>query len=125
MPKEKPGVSFPLEITADNAGYRLADLRETVRFNIKNIMLTNPGERIMLPNFGVGVKQALFERSSYDLLTLLQERILDQLDLYASYITVLELTINPIDELSLNIKLKYEIDFAEIVDTFDIEISNI
>ena len=47
-------------------------------------MLTNPGERIMLPNFGVGVKQALFERSSYDLLTLLQERILDQLDLYAS-----------------------------------------
>jgi len=125
MPKEKPGVSFPLEITADNAGYRLADLQETVRFNIKNIMLTNPGERIMLPNFGVGVKQALFERSSYDLLTLLQERILDQLDLYASYITVLELTINPIDELSLNIKLKYEIDFAEIVDTFDIEISNI
>ena len=125
MPKEKPGVSFPLEITADNVGYRLADLQETVRFNIKNIMLTNPGERIMLPNFGVGVKQALFERSSYDLLTLLQERILDQLDLYASYITVLELTINPIDELSLNIKLKYEIDFAEIVDTFDIEISNI
>ncbi len=125
MPKEKPGVSFPLEITGDNAGYKLAELNETVRFNIKNIILTNPGERVMLPRFGVGVKQALFERSSYELLSLLQERIVEQIGFYASYLTILELIINPIDEMSINIKLKYEINFAEIVDTFEVDISNI
>jgi phage baseplate assembly protein W len=58
MPKETPGVIFPLEITEDNAGYKLADLKHTVRFNIKNIILTNPGERIMIPDFGVGIRQA-------------------------------------------------------------------
>ena len=125
MPKEKPGVSFPLEITGDNAGYKLAELNEVVRFNIKNIILTNPGERIMLPDFGVGIKQALFENSSYELLTVIQERIVEQIGFYASYLTILELTINPIDEMSLNIKLKYEINFAEIVDSIDIDISNI
>ena len=56
MPKETPGVGFPLEITSDNAGYRLSELEETVRFNIKNIILTRPGERIMIPDFGVGIK---------------------------------------------------------------------
>lgn len=125
MPKEKPGVSFPLEITGDNAGYKLAELNEVVRFNIKNIILTNPGERIMLPDFGVGIKQTLFENSSYELLTVIQERIVEQIGFYASYLTILELTINPIDEMSLNIKLKYEINFAEIVDSIDIDISNI
>ena len=43
MPKETPGVKFPLEITNNNAGYELAEIKETVRFNIKNILLTNPG----------------------------------------------------------------------------------
>jgi phage baseplate assembly protein W len=125
MPKETPGVAFPLEITEDNAGYKLADLQETVRFNIKNIILTNPGERIMIPDFGVGIIQALFEFSSYDLLETIQDRILQQIGIYAPYVTILELIINPIDEQSINVKLRYEIDFAEIVDSIDIDISNI
>lgn len=125
MPKETPGVSFPLEITEDNAGYKLADLQETVRFNIKNIILTNPGERIMIPDFGVGIQAALFEISSFDLLEEIQNRIIQQIATYAGYVTILQLIIDPVDEQSINIKLKYEIDFAEIVDSLDIEISNI
>ena len=125
MPKETPGVGFPLEITSDNAGYKLADLQETVRFNIKNIILTNPGERIMIPDFGVGIQAALFEISSFDLLEEIQNRIIQQIATYAGYVTILQLIIDPVDEQSINIKLKYEIDFAEIVDSLDIEISNI
>ena len=125
MPKETPGVSFPLEITEDNAGYKLADLQETVRFNIKNIILTNPGERIMIPDFGVGIQAALFEISSFDLLEEMQNRIIQQIATYAGYVTILQLIIDPVDEQSINIKLNYEIDFAEIVDSLDIEISNI
>ena len=99
MPKETPGLVFPLEFTDDNAGYKLSEVTEAVQFNIKNIILTNPGERIMLPSFGVGI--------------------------YAPYITILDLNISAIDGSSINLKLKYEIDFAEIVDTFEIDITNI
>jgi|TARA_R110002020_G_C15935507_1_gene744200 phage baseplate assembly protein W len=125
MPKETPGVGFPLEITSDNAGYRLSELEETVRFNIKNIILTSPGERIMIPDFGVGIKTLLFEMSSFELLESARNKIVEQINIYASYITILELTITPIDDTSINIRMKYEIDFAQIVDSIDIDITNI
>ena len=34
---------------------------EMVRQDLKNLLLTNPGERVMDPNFGVGIKSYLFE----------------------------------------------------------------
>lgn len=125
MPKETPGVIFPLEFTDRNSGYKLADVTDTVQFNIKNIILTNPGERIMIPEFGVGIKRALFENGSFQLLEFIQSKIIQQINIYAPYVTILDLQISAIDEVSINLKLKYEIDFAEIVDTFEIEITNI
>jgi len=124
MPKETPGLKFPLQITDENAGYELAELKETVRFNLKNIILTNPNERIMIPDFGVGITQALFERNSYDLLELIRDRLVQQISIYAPYITILELLIDPVSEISIRISLKYEIDFAKIVDILDITVSN-
>ena len=125
MPKETPGIEFPLQITGKNAGYDLADVKNSVMFNIKNILLTNPGERVMIGDFGVGINQLLFENITPDLLELIQERIIDQIDTYAPYITILDLTIRPINENALNIRLQYNIDFVEIVDFIDIDISNI
>ena len=125
MPKETPGIEFPLQITGKNAGYDLADVKNSVMFNIKNILLTNPGERVMIGDFGVGINQLLFENITPDLLEFIQERIIDQIDTYAPYITILDLTIRPINENALNIRLQYNIDFVEIVDFIDIDISNI
>lgn len=125
MPKETPGVGFPLEITEDNAGYKLADLQETVRFNLKNIILTNPGERIMIPDFGVGIMNLLFEQGSFELINDAQQRIVEQITTYAPYITIIRLSIRPIEDISINIKLNYEIEFAQIVDSIDLDITNI
>lgn len=125
MPKETPGVSFPLEITANNSGYKLAEIKEVVRFNLKNIVLTNPGERVMIPSFGVGIQAALFEFVSYDLLENFSIRIKDQVQQYAPYVTIRELILNPINEQTINIRLSYIIDFVQIVDFIEIEVSNI
>ena len=125
MSKETPGIGFPLEITADNAGYRLAELRETVKFNLKNIILTSPGERIMIPDFGVGIRRALFENATPQLTEAIFDKIGEQISLYAPYVNVLELSVTQPTDTSLNIRLKYQINFAEIVDFIEIEISNI
>ena len=125
MPKETPGLVFPLDITNKNAGYDLADLKESVKFNIKNIILTNPGERIMIPDFGVGIKRALFENVTQELLNAIEIRMVEQLELFAPYIDILQLFVVPINDHTITIKLKYEIDFAEIVDFIEIDISNI
>ena len=107
MSKETPGIGFPLEITADNAGYRLAELRETVKFNLKNIILTSPGERIMIPDFGVGIRRVLFETPTPDITEAIFERIGSQISLYAPYVSILELSVTQPTVLSLNIRLKY------------------
>jgi|TARA_R110001583_G_scaffold24951_1_gene90751 phage baseplate assembly protein W len=125
MPKETPGVLFPLEITANNSGYELADVKESVRFNLKNIILTNPGERIMIPDFGVGIKAALFEFASFELLDKIKQRITNQIRRYAPYITITQLLVNTIDEQSINIKMSYIIDFIQITDFIEIDVSNI
>ena len=125
MPKETPGVLFPLEITANNSGYELADVKESVRFNLKNIILTNPGERIMIPDFGVGIKAALFEFVTFELLDKIKQRITNQIRRYAPYITITQLLVNTIDEQSINIKMSYIIDFIQITDFIEIDVSNI
>ena len=37
-------------------------LGEVVRQNFKNLVLTSPGERIMLPDFGAGLRRLLFDQ---------------------------------------------------------------
>ena len=56
-------VVYPLEIN-DGHGYKTIrrDLPiEAVKFNLKNILLTNPGENLSDPEFGVGLRGFLFE----------------------------------------------------------------
>ena len=102
MPKNMPGVLFPLTMTSDNAGYELADIREMVKFNLKNIILTNPGERIMYPEFGVGINALLFENFTPDIRDVARSTILRQISVYAPYVTLLELFIDPVEESFLN-----------------------
>ena len=59
---------LPLLINGSN-GYEnnqtvLADIQQ----NLKMVLLTSPGERIMDPNFGVGMKRYLFEQNRFDAL---------------------------------------------------------
>jgi len=39
-------------------------IKEVVKQNLKNLMLTTPGERIMIPDFGVGLTRFLFEQNA-------------------------------------------------------------
>ena len=49
-------VKLPLEIDPRDGPYAsIDDLTEVVRQNFKNLILTVPGERVMLPDFGVGL----------------------------------------------------------------------
>ena len=54
--------TFPLEEI--NGKYRIIDIRDSTKAvdqNIKMVLLTNPGERLGIPEFGVGLSKYLFE----------------------------------------------------------------
>ena len=58
------GVSPKLPLIVDDLDghYGLTKtVREAVKQNFKNLILTSPGERVMDSNFGVGLRNFLFE----------------------------------------------------------------
>jgi len=54
------GVAFPLDEV--NMFKGTTTVKEQVKSNLINLLLTERGERVNEPNFGVGLKKLLFER---------------------------------------------------------------
>ena len=85
--------------------------KEQVKANIKNLVLTNPGERFYHANFGVGAQDVLFENVKKELLKRLGKRIESQVALWLPYVTIKDIQINAdrVDQNELTIKIDYVI----------------
>ena len=55
------GVQIPITFNSNDGFTMLKTIKRTVKQNFKMLLLTNPGERIMNPHYGVGIKKYLFE----------------------------------------------------------------
>ena len=72
-------VKVPLLYSDRDGPYQLnQDLGSVVRQNLKNLLLTSPGERVMIPTFGAGLHEVLFENASGGLFDELTSRIYSQ-----------------------------------------------
>jgi phage baseplate assembly protein W len=72
------GISFPVRLGPDG---RVAVSRgpDNVRECIRHVLLTEQGERVMLPDFGGGAGRFLFEPNTVSTRRRIQERIQDSL----------------------------------------------
>ena len=113
------GVVFPL-MNEGTFGQSFTT-KEQVKTNILNVLLTEKGERINLPNFGVGLKQVLFENAVDEIE--LKSRISNQLSFYVPEITV-ENLIAEQNEHTLKIILTYRILISQKQDTIQVNINN-
>jgi len=90
-----------LPLSADEIHYdMISDISENIKQNFKNLILTVPGERVMLPDFGVGLKQYLFTNQGYitELEAAVATRIKDQVNIYLNYIQLDDISLsNPMD----------------------------
>ena len=82
------GVAFPLDET--NLFNGTETIREQVNSNLINLLLTQPGERVFLPKYGVGLKYLLFEQQIN--LEVLEEKIRTQVTRYIPQIEITELS---------------------------------
>ena len=59
---------IPLQKNDEDGFYVLTKtLAQNIKQNIKNLMLTSPGERVMISDFGVGLRNFLFQNNSAEL----------------------------------------------------------
>ena len=98
-----------------------SEIMELIKQNVKMVLLTNPGERIMIPEFGVGVKRYLFEMSNSPVFDELEFAVKTQLRRYIQAIDVLAVSAQPFgDEHKLFLSISYEVDFLKAKDQLDI-----
>ena len=99
------GVVFPFN---GNAVFNSSfTTQEQVKSNLINVLLTEPGERVYEPNFGVGLKTLLFENQIKE--DELEGRIKDQCVFYVPEVDITNLIIQLIpDSHTLYIRLTYK-----------------
>jgi len=115
-------VALPLRIDPVDGAYGLnKTLVDMATQNLKMVILTSPGERIMEPEFGVGVRNYLFAQNSPGLSAQLRDRISQQVSKYLPYISLNNLQVfSPsilgyIDNTRLNIIINYSLPAANVV----------
>ncbi len=105
------GIAPKLPIASDD-NYRLQNtetIEENTQQNLKNIILTAPGERVMDPSFGVGLRNYLFEPNLPMARGRLESAIDSQVAKYMPFVRIDDLFISEDDSNRLSIKLRYSI----------------
>ena len=107
---------LPLTEDVDDFFYKLIKtFKDNVKQNLKMLLYTSPGERVMAPEYGVGIKRFLFEQyPDYRI----DERIREQVRRYLPQVSIISLNISRDDARmqaktgqsnSLSVELIYEI----------------
>lgn len=94
-----------------------------IRQSIKNIILTNLGERTFQYNFGCNIYETLFELLEEDQKIAMQINILSKLQLYEPRIQVNEIYIDSIPkENRINITVNFGIPSTGLFDTITLSV---
>lgn len=105
-------ISIALPLSNSTDGFKTNDsLFSVVRQNLKMLILTIPGERVMIPDYGVGLKKYLFNSFGENISSQIDQKIREQVKKYMPAITISDIIINRdnIDANRLNISINYSI----------------
>ena len=106
------GITLPIQIgnTAFNQSFKTA---EQASSNIKNLLLTKKGERIMQPNFGSGLQELLFDFNDDALAGKIEDTVTSALESWLPYISVDQIDIGATDldkdTNTVNVSIKFRV----------------
>ena len=111
------GVALPLDETNMFRGTETAT--EQSKTNLLSLLLTYPGERINLPNYGIGLKKLVFE-TNIDL-PALKDKIEKQVEFYLPNLNIRDVrTTRSEDKHTIFINITYSVRSTGITDTIQI-----
>tara|TARA_R110000824_G_scaffold40353_12_gene121123 strand:- start:1046 stop:1546 length:501 start_codon:yes stop_codon:yes gene_type:complete len=98
--------------------------RELIKNNLKQLIKTEKGERVMLPDYGLNLNKYLFEPLDEVTFGLIRQDILKNMEVYFSIAKVIKLAVfateDETDKNELTIKLTIQILDGSL-DVFDVE----
>ena len=118
-------VALPLALGKEDGPYALhKNVGSVAKQHIKMIVLTSPGERVMDPNFGVGIRNYLFEPATPVLETKIKNSIKQQVDTYLPFVKLLNVGIKIDPDIgSLFLKIRYTVPGSSAVSDLTIPVA--
>jgi len=113
-------VKLPLMYSQENGYMMIKSMLPMIRQNLKMLLLTNPGERIMVPAFGVGMRTYLFENFDETTYAKIRARVKSQAKIFMPYITINSIQFIPedMDNGKLSLIIKYAVPSLRSQDVF-------
>lgn len=112
---------LPLYISETDGAYEMiSDYVDLVRQNLKMLVFTNPGERLMDANFGVGLKRYLFQPSlDRSTESSIRGRIYSQIGTYMNYLAVNQIDV-VVEDQKIDVRIFYSIVPLKISDMLSV-----
>ncbi|MGL5058425.1 MAG: GPW/gp25 family protein [Microcoleus sp.] len=102
-------LSFPFRINSNGRSAQVQSLEAHVRDELIQLILTNPGERAFLPEFGGGVRRLVFENASETIAGVTKARITQAISRWLGHRVTLEDLQVAIDNSTLEVQIQYRI----------------
>ena len=116
------GPSIPMEHDS-STGYTMnSSIVAEINQNFKMLILTMPGERVMIPDYGVGLKKFLFARFGEDIYSQIKTRINDQVSTYMPIIKIGQILFDDseMDRNIIGIRIEYSIPSLGVNDSIQV-----
>jgi phage baseplate assembly protein W len=104
-----PHLAFPFGIADDGRTRRVASLDQHVHDELIQLILTSPGERAFLPDFGGGVRRLVFERADEVGAAMAKSTLSDALSRYLGHRVVIEHLEVDARDSTLSIEVQYRL----------------
>tara|TARA_Y100000034_G_C6804777_1_gene361263 strand:- start:370 stop:738 length:369 start_codon:yes stop_codon:yes gene_type:complete len=118
------GVKLPLTLDSGDGFTMIKSISGMIKQNFKMLLLTIPGERVMEPNFGVGLKTYLFASMQENARADIDFKIREQTKIYLPVVTLRDIQFftSDIDINTLAIRITYEIPGIGVLDSLEFTI---
>ena len=117
------GAKLPLIIDGQDGPYSLVnDYATLMRQNLKMLLLTAPGERMMIPSYGVGLRNFLFENRGPNVKNDIRAKIKEQVKIYLPFIKILRVAFFDTEENTLSLEVSYVVESLNLKDLVTINV---
>lgn len=102
-------LSFPFRIGKDGRTAQVTRLEDHIREELVQLILTNPGERIDLPEFGGGIRRLLFENMDDVTAGMTKAMVTQAISRWLGHRVTLELLEVLLETETLTVEIRYRI----------------
>jgi phage baseplate assembly protein W len=117
-------VKIPLRQSSTDGFGTTKTIEEVIRQNLKTLLLTRKGERVMDPGFGAGISGYLFENFTAGTYAEIEQAILEQTSIYMPQISIKNIVFDTSlqDRGVLSMRIEFRIAALGVTDILDLPI---